>query len=160
MESHYFWLALELNETSTVTKPFLIFITGSSGCVYLPLMEIFEGDDICLSVLLNAGRYQDWLIILRHCQHISTPGQPHPERSDWGQHNEEWEPSDHLYLLLWQLRKSLMLTMLILASSVCPHCYIVWSPNGSRLACDWLNLTVKGCIISSFRLLLQSCVSK
>ncbi len=85
-------------------------------------------------------------------QHISTPGQPHPERSGWGQHDEEWEPSDHLYLLLWQLRKSLMLTMLILTSSVCPHCYIVWSPNGSGLACDWLNLTVKGCIISSFRL--------
>lgn len=49
-------LTLGLNETSTVAKLVLILITGSSGCVYPPLMEIFEWSDVRLSGLLDSVR--------------------------------------------------------------------------------------------------------
>lgn len=106
-------------------KSFFNIFTGSSGCVYHLLTEIFELET-CPSDLLVAERYQDWL---KELLFIIKPSRSWAASSRvvWLGSEKPQKPG-HLYLLLRQMRKSLTLTLLISASCVCPHFYIVGVP--------------------------------
>lgn len=125
--------------------------------LFEPLHRLFrlclppsDGDlwirDICPSDHLVAERYQDWH---KELLFIINPSWPASSREVWLRSGQRQQPG-HLYLLLWQMRNLLMLTMLIWASSVCPRFFIVGvPPSASGLHVrESLGPPAKGYIVS------------